>query len=146
MLHKIEDADHTKTTLFGVVVNALNIIGGTSFLGLPYALRQSGIVVGFLILVFMCYLTGTKELSHSKKNNNNNSCSALEFPLVSQMHHFSKMLHINCSLNVPSFILLYEIDTSIHMRISSHYHSEKLGNTFSYLAYLLYHSGHRLNI
>ena len=58
MFHKIEDDDHTKTTIFGVVVNALNFIGGTSFLGLPYALRQSGIVVGFIILVFMCYLTG----------------------------------------------------------------------------------------
>jgi len=58
MFHKLQNEDHTKSTIFGVVVNALNIIGGTSFLGLPYALGQSGLVVGFIILVFMCYLTG----------------------------------------------------------------------------------------
>ena len=58
-----DDDDLTKSTLLSVIINALNIIAGVSFLGLPFALKQSGVVIGLFILVTLCYLTGMDEFA-----------------------------------------------------------------------------------
>jgi len=54
------DEDESQTTIVGAVLNSLNLITGTSFVGIPYAMKQSGLVAGLLILVILCWFTGTR--------------------------------------------------------------------------------------
>ena len=58
--HLMEEDVHKDIPIIGVTLNALNLIAGASFVGIPYALKQSGLVIGLLILVLMCYLTGNR--------------------------------------------------------------------------------------
>lgn len=55
------DENQPKSSIFIVIINALNIIAGTSFIGLPYAMKQSGLVVSLIILIILSYLT---DLTH----------------------------------------------------------------------------------
>jgi hypothetical protein len=55
---KFPNEDHIHTTIIGAILNALNLITGTSFVGIPFALKQSGLVVGLVILGALCYFTG----------------------------------------------------------------------------------------
>ena len=44
-------------SIFGASSNLMNSIVGAGIIGIPYALRQSGIVVGILLLALVAYLT-----------------------------------------------------------------------------------------
>lgn len=47
----------TKSGLVGASSNLVNSIVGAGIIGIPYAMRQSGIVVGLMLLVLVAYLT-----------------------------------------------------------------------------------------
>jgi hypothetical protein len=47
----------TKSGLIGASSNLVNSIVGAGIIGIPYAMRQSGIVVGIFLLVLVAYLT-----------------------------------------------------------------------------------------
>jgi hypothetical protein len=47
----------TKSGLIGVSSNLVNSIVGAGIIGIPYAMRQSGIVVGLMLLILVAYLT-----------------------------------------------------------------------------------------
>jgi hypothetical protein len=47
----------TKSGLIGASSNLVNSIVGAGIIGIPYAMRQSGIVVGLMLLVLVAYLT-----------------------------------------------------------------------------------------
>jgi hypothetical protein len=47
----------TKSGLIGASSNLVNSIVGAGIIGIPYAMRQSGIVVGLVLLVLVAYLT-----------------------------------------------------------------------------------------
>lgn len=49
----------TKSGLGGAISNLVNSIVGAGIIGIPYALQQSGLVAGLLLLVLVSYLTGT---------------------------------------------------------------------------------------
>jgi hypothetical protein len=46
-----------KSGLLGTSSNLVNSIVGAGIIGIPYALRQSGLVVGLLLIVLVAYLT-----------------------------------------------------------------------------------------
>jgi sodium-coupled neutral amino acid transporter 11 len=46
-----------KSGLIGASSNLVNSIVGAGIIGIPYAIRQSGIVVGIFLLVLVAYLT-----------------------------------------------------------------------------------------
>ena len=47
----------TKSGFIGTSSNLVNSIVGAGIIGIPYAMRQSGIVVGIFLLVLVAYLT-----------------------------------------------------------------------------------------
>jgi tetrahydromethanopterin S-methyltransferase subunit F len=47
-----------KTGIFGTTSNLVNTIVGAGIIGIPYAFRQSGLLVGILLLILVAYLTG----------------------------------------------------------------------------------------
>jgi hypothetical protein len=47
----------TKSGLIGASSNLVNSIVGAGIIGIPYAMRQSGIVVGLMLLMLVAYLT-----------------------------------------------------------------------------------------
>ena len=49
----------TRSGLGGAISNLVNSIVGAGIIGIPYALQQSGLVTGLLLLVLVSYLTGT---------------------------------------------------------------------------------------
>lgn len=51
------DEPRVKTGLAGATSNLVNVIVGSGIIGLPYALRESGLVVGVFLLVLVSYLT-----------------------------------------------------------------------------------------
>jgi hypothetical protein len=46
-----------KSGLLGTSSNLVNSIVGAGIIGIPYAMRQSGIVVGLILIVLVAYLT-----------------------------------------------------------------------------------------
>ena len=50
--------DRKKSGRVAAITNALNMITGVSFLGIPFAFKQSGWAVGLLLLIFIGYLMG----------------------------------------------------------------------------------------
>jgi hypothetical protein len=46
-----------KSGLLGTSSNLINSIVGAGIIGIPYAMRQSGIVVGLILIVLVAYLT-----------------------------------------------------------------------------------------
>jgi hypothetical protein len=48
-----------KSGIFGASSNLVNSIVGAGIIGIPYALRQCGLVAGVFLLVLVAYLTGT---------------------------------------------------------------------------------------
>ena len=67
---KVEPINHTiqegeeekkKSGKYGVISNAVNFIGGVSFLGLPFAIKESGLIGGLCFLGLVAILT---EWSH----------------------------------------------------------------------------------
>jgi sodium-coupled neutral amino acid transporter 11 len=56
-----EEEEVGKSGKYGVMANAVNFIGGVSFLGLPYAVKESGLIGGLLLLSLVAILT---EASH----------------------------------------------------------------------------------
>jgi hypothetical protein len=47
----------TKSGLVGASSNLVNSIVGAGIIGIPYAIRQSGLVVGLMLLILVAYLT-----------------------------------------------------------------------------------------
>lgn len=47
-----------KSGIFGASSNLVNSIVGAGIIGIPYALKQSGLVTGVLLLLLVAYLTG----------------------------------------------------------------------------------------
>jgi Transmembrane amino acid transporter protein len=47
-----------KTGIFGTSSNLVNSIVGAGIIGIPYAFRQSGLIVGMLLLLLVACLTG----------------------------------------------------------------------------------------
>ena len=46
-----------KTSIFGAYSNFLNSIVGAGIIGMPYALRHCGLVMGLFLLLFVSFLT-----------------------------------------------------------------------------------------
>jgi sodium-coupled neutral amino acid transporter 11 len=51
------DAPKVKTGIFGASSNLVNAIVGAGIIGIPYAIRESGFVIGLLLLVLVSYFT-----------------------------------------------------------------------------------------
>jgi Transmembrane amino acid transporter protein len=49
-----------KSGIFGASSNLVNSIVGAGIIGIPYALKQSGLVTGVLLLLLVAYLTGKR--------------------------------------------------------------------------------------
>lgn len=49
-----------KSGIFGASSNLINSIVGAGIIGIPYALKQSGLVAGVFLLILVAYLTGTE--------------------------------------------------------------------------------------
>jgi hypothetical protein len=47
-----------KSGIFGASSNLVNSIVGAGIIGIPYALKQSGLVTGVMLLLLVAYLTG----------------------------------------------------------------------------------------
>ena len=58
-----------KSGISGASANMLNSIVGAGIIGIPYALKQSGLVAGLLLLVLVAFLTGTCCCTHRFKSN-----------------------------------------------------------------------------
>jgi len=56
---EVAQENHTTSGRKGAIINALNLIAGASFLGIPFAFKQSGWAIGILLLFIVGYLTGT---------------------------------------------------------------------------------------
>lgn len=54
-----------KSGIFGASSNLVNSIVGAGIIGIPYALKQSGLVTGVLLLLLVAYLTGKQR--HNQK-------------------------------------------------------------------------------
>jgi len=50
----IQDED---SSMMGVIFNALNLISGSSLVGLPYALKESGLILGLFFFIAVSYYT-----------------------------------------------------------------------------------------
>ena len=48
----------TRSGKVGASVNLTNAIVGSGIIGIPFAVRESGLVLGMLLLVFVSYLAG----------------------------------------------------------------------------------------
>jgi len=68
-IYFVDDEYDSHTTIIGAILNSLNLITGTSFVGIPYAMKQSGLVAGLVILVILCWLTGKRYLTYSLFHN-----------------------------------------------------------------------------
>ena len=51
------DQPEVKTGIAGSSSNLVNAIVGSGIIGLPYAMRESGLIVGFLLLILVSYFT-----------------------------------------------------------------------------------------
>jgi len=47
-----------KSGIFGASSNLVNSIVGAGIIGIPYALKQSGLIAGVFLLILVAYLTG----------------------------------------------------------------------------------------
>lgn len=47
-----------KSGIFGASSNLVNSIVGAGIIGIPYALKQSGLVAGVFLLILVAWLTG----------------------------------------------------------------------------------------
>eukprot|EP00586_Coscinodiscus_wailesii_P022959 CAMPEP_0172502652 /NCGR_PEP_ID=MMETSP1066-20121228/161688_1 /TAXON_ID=671091 /ORGANISM="Coscinodiscus wailesii, Strain CCMP2513" /LENGTH=82 /DNA_ID=CAMNT_0013277979 /DNA_START=11 /DNA_END=255 /DNA_ORIENTATION=- len=48
--------DQQKSSIVGATSNLLNVIIGAGIIGLPYAIKQSGIVAGTLLFLLVAFL------------------------------------------------------------------------------------------
>ena len=47
-----------KSSIFGTCSNLVNSIVGAGIIGIPYAIKNSGLIVGIFLLILVAYLTG----------------------------------------------------------------------------------------
>ena len=47
-----------KSGIFGASSNLVNSIVGAGIIGIPYAMKQSGLIAGVLLLILVAYMTG----------------------------------------------------------------------------------------
>lgn len=52
-----DDDEEHKSSIFGAATNLLNAIVGSGIVGIPFALRESGLVAGVVLIVFVSFVT-----------------------------------------------------------------------------------------
>eukprot|EP00588_Corethron_pennatum_P012332 CAMPEP_0194268456 /NCGR_PEP_ID=MMETSP0169-20130528/2775_1 /TAXON_ID=218684 /ORGANISM="Corethron pennatum, Strain L29A3" /LENGTH=633 /DNA_ID=CAMNT_0039009693 /DNA_START=199 /DNA_END=2100 /DNA_ORIENTATION=+ len=52
-----DDDDEHKSSIFGAATNLVNAIVGSGIVGIPFALRESGLVAGVVLIIFVSFVT-----------------------------------------------------------------------------------------
>jgi hypothetical protein len=53
-----EDVEEHKSTIFGTYANLVNVVVGAGIVGIPYAIRETGLVAGSVMVILVAIMTG----------------------------------------------------------------------------------------